>query len=72
MSRVVLAHLVIFAALIVNLWLAGDVVEAWLGRYVRTGFEVTLILGYLWFIVGIRVIRRSRGRDGDEGPSGAP
>ena len=68
----VLAHLVIFAALIVNLWLAGDVVEAWLGPYVRTGFELTLILGYLWFIVGIRVIRRSRGRDGDKGSSGAP
>ena len=67
-----LAHLVIFVALVVNLWLAGDVVEAWLGHYVRGAFEMTLIFGYMWFIVGMRVIRRSRGRDEREGPSGAP
>ncbi len=68
----VLAHLVIFMALIVNLWLAGDVVEAWLGHYARGAFEVALIFGYMWFIVGMRVIRRSRGRAGGDDPSGAP
>ncbi len=72
MNRVFLAHLVIFVALIVNLWLAGDVVEAWLGPYVRSGFEITLILGYMWFVLGMRVIRRSRRRDDGERPPGAP
>ncbi len=62
----------ILVALVVNLWLAGDLVEAWLGPYVRTAFEITLIFGYIWFVVGMRVIRRSRGRGEGEGPSGAP
>ena len=44
-------HLVIFAALLVNLWVGGDLVEALAGPYVRGLFELILISGYLWFVV---------------------
>ena len=53
-------HLVIFAALLVNLWLGGDLVEALAGRYARGAFEVVLILGYLWFVVGLGTLLRGR------------
>lgn len=41
-----------FAAIIVNLWLGGDLVEAWAGRLARTAFEVLLILGYVVLVLG--------------------
>ncbi len=56
-------HLVIFAALIVNLWLGGDLVEALGGRYARGAFEVLLILGYLWFVVGLGSLLRGSADD---------
>lgn len=46
-------HLVIFTALIINLWIGGDLIEAWLGHGVRTGFELVMILGYMVLILGI-------------------
>lgn len=60
-------HLVIFAALLVNLWLGGDLVEALAGSYVRGLFELLLILGYLWFVVGLGSLLRRRP---DEPPPG--
>ena len=46
-------HLVVFVALVINLWVGGDLIEAWLGGPARQIFEITLILGYLWFVLGI-------------------
>lgn len=48
-------HLAALGALVLNLWLAGDVVEAIAGHYVRGGFEMLLILGYAVFVLGVRV-----------------
>lgn len=48
-------HLAAAAALIVNLWIGGDFVEAWLGHAARSGFELLLMLGYVVFVLGIRV-----------------
>lgn len=42
-------------ALVLNLWLAGDLVEAWAGHYARGGFEMLLIVAYVVFVLGIRV-----------------
>lgn len=48
-------HLAAVVALVINLWIAGDFVEAWLGHGARSGFELLLILGYAVFVLGIRV-----------------
>lgn len=48
-------HLAAAAALIVNLWIAGDFVEAWAGHAARSAFELLLMLGYVVFVLGIRV-----------------
>ena len=42
-------HLLAFGALVVNLWVGGDIIEAFAGGMARVGFEALLILGYLWF-----------------------
>lgn len=47
-------HVVVLAALVVNLWVGGDLVEARAGHLVRAGFEVALILGYLVLVLGQR------------------
>ena len=47
-------HLLIFGALVVNLWFAGDLVEAVTTHQVRGLFELTLILGWLWFVIECR------------------
>lgn len=39
------------AALVVNLWLGGNLVEGWAGHVVRSAFEATLILGYLAWVL---------------------
>jgi hypothetical protein len=53
-------HLLVFAALVVNLWVGGDIVEAFAGPVVRGAFELVLILGYLWFVIGLGgLLRRS-------------
>ena len=41
-------------ALVVNLWLGGNLVEAWAGHLARAGFELLLILGYLVLVVRMR------------------
>ena len=46
-------HLLVLGALAVNLWAGGDLVEAWAGRYARSGFELTLIFGYLFLVLGV-------------------
>lgn len=46
-------HLLVLGALAVNLWVGGDLVEAWAGRYARSGFELTLIFGYLFLVLGV-------------------
>ena len=54
-----MAHLLIFGALVVNLWIGGDLIEAWAGAVVRTAFEALLILAYAWFVLGVdRLFRR--------------
>lgn len=52
-------HAVAFVALVINLWLGGDLVQEWLGRYGRAAFEGSLILAYLTIVLGVRV-RRER------------
>ena len=48
-------HVAAAIALVINLWVAGDLVELWLGHSVRNGFELLLIFGYAVFVLGIRV-----------------
>ena len=48
-------HLLIFAALIVNLWLGGDLVERATNHQLRGLFEAVVILGYVWFVLGMQV-----------------
>ncbi len=60
-------HLLVLMALVVNLWIGGDLVEAWLGHYARGGFELAVIFGYLWLVLGLgRLIRQG---EGDQPPS---
>ena len=47
-------HLLVLSALVVNLWLAGDFVEAVAGHYARGGFELLLILGYMVLVLRVR------------------
>ncbi|MDA0815795.1 MAG: hypothetical protein O2924_04410 [Chloroflexi bacterium] len=47
-------HIVIFVALLINLWVAGDLIQAWVGPFWRTVFELTLILGWMTIILGMR------------------
>jgi hypothetical protein len=44
-------HLLVLTALIVNLWIGGDLVEAWAGHLVRSIFEGALIFGYLALVL---------------------
>ena len=60
-------HLAAFAALVVNLWLGGGLVEEAAGAWARGLFELLLILGYLWFVVGLGGLLR---RGADEPPPG--
>jgi type VI protein secretion system component VasK len=48
-------HLAVFVALVLNLWLGGDLIEAWLGHTARTVSELALILGYMTLVLGMRV-----------------
>lgn len=64
MERIGLAtHLLVLAALVVNLWLGGDLVEGWAGRLARAAFEVALIAGYVVLVLGFRVRGRQGGPD---------
>ena len=56
-------HLLVLAALVVNLWLGGDLIEGWAGHFPRAAFEVALIAGYVVLVLGFRVRGRENGRD---------
>ena len=53
-------HVLAIVALAVNLWVGGDLVEAWLGAGVRSAFELLLILGYMVVVLGMRASLRRR------------
>ena len=67
------AHAAILVALVVNLWVGGDLVEAWLGHAARSVFELALLGAWLVLVVGMRVPLPFRGkhhggrRDDDDG-----
>ncbi len=46
-------HAVILAALVINLWIGGDLIEMGFGHAARAAFELVLILGYMVLILGI-------------------
>jgi hypothetical protein len=61
-------HAIIFVALVINLWVGGDYVAAWFGHTWRTVFELTLILGWMTLILGMRApLPWRRKPDKDEG-----
>lgn len=60
-------HLLVFGALVVNLWVGGDIVEAFAGGMARVGFEAVLILGYLWFVIGLSGLLRGEPDDSRPG-----
>lgn len=55
-------HLVVLAALIVNLWIGGDLIEAWAGTLARVAFELALILAYVVIVLRFGTLLR-RGSD---------
>lgn len=64
-------HLVIFTAVVINLWFGGDLIEAWLGHAPRAAFEIVMILGYMVLILGITApLPWRRKKDETERPSG--
>ena len=63
-------HLLVFTALVVNLWVGGDLVEAAAGGAARWAFEGALILGWLWFVVGLGGLLRGEPDDGRPGGGG--
>jgi hypothetical protein len=63
-------HLLVFGALVVNLWVGGDLVETYVGPMARFGFEAVLILGYLWFVIGLGGLLR--GEPDDSRPGDGP
>jgi hypothetical protein len=46
--------------LVVNLWVGGDLVEAWAGHIARAVFEAALILGYLALVLRFTDFLRNR------------
>lgn len=64
-----LTHALVFVALVVNLWAGGDLIQLWLGGPARQFFEIVVIFGYLWFVLGITVSlpwRRAVGERSDD------
>jgi hypothetical protein len=59
-------HAAVVVAMVINLWVGGDLVEAWLGHLARSVFELVLILGWLTVVVGTRAPLPWR-RSSDEG-----
>ncbi|RLT26722.1 MAG: hypothetical protein DWI48_05495 [Chloroflexi bacterium] len=45
-------HLVVLAAMVVNLWVGGDLIEGWAGHTARSAFEIVLIAGYVVLVLG--------------------
>lgn len=64
-------HLLAGTALLVNLWVGGDLIEAEWGLIWRSVFEIVLIAGYLVFVWGyparLRPPREGAEQDGDGG-----
>jgi len=66
-------HFVIIMAVLINLWIGGDLIEVWLGHGARAVFELLLILGWLTLIVGMRVpLPWRRPRDDEDRAGGGP
>ncbi len=66
-------HLLVLTALVVNLWLGGNFVEAWAGHALRSAFEATLILGYLAWVLRFGNLRGPHAgttNDHEEAPNG--
>lgn len=60
-------HVVVLVALVVNLWIGGDLIEMWAGHIARSAFELLLILGYLVLVIEFQVpFRRDRDGRGDQ------
>ena len=55
-------HVAAAIALVINLWVAGDLVELWLGHSVRNGFELLLTFGYAVSSSGFACRRSGAGR----------
>ena len=60
-------HLGVFVALVINLWIGGDLVEEFTGPAVRVVVELALIGGWLWLVVGVGGLL---GRERDGRPPG--
>jgi hypothetical protein len=60
-------HIAVFLALVVNLWVGGDLVEEFAGVAVRVVYELTLIGGWLWLVIGVGGLLR---QEPDEPPRG--
>ena len=60
-------HLLVFAALVVNLWVGGDIIDAVAGVVARTAFELALITGYLVFVIGLGGLLREKPDDAERG-----
>jgi hypothetical protein len=58
-------HVLVLAALVVNLWVGGDLIEAWAGHMARSGFEAVLILGYLVLVLRVGGLLGPSGEDRD-------
>ena len=61
-------HMAILAALVVNLWVGGDFIEARLGHVARSVFEIAMIGAWLVLVVGMRWWGD---RNGDRGGGGS-
>lgn len=58
-------HVLVLAALVVNLWVGGDLIEVWAGHMARSGFEAVLILGYLVLVLRVGELLGPQGEDKD-------
>jgi hypothetical protein len=56
-------HVLVLAALVVNLWVGGDLIEVWAGHLARVAFEALLILGYLVFVLRMGELLGPRDRE---------
>ena len=62
------AHAAILAALAINLWVGGDLIEARLGYVARSVFEIAMIGAWLVLVVGMRWWGDRRPPEDGDGP----